>query len=131
MTVATLILAALAAAPAPAAENLIVGGDFEQGASGWSQFWSRSGEGQAAIEPAADGSGNVLAVKHAGAEDWSFQQTSPIEVKPGEIYELSGRLRVEGAGTATLCAILYGVEKKVLRWSPGRPATARCSPTSG
>ena len=61
MTVATLILAALLAAPAPAAENLIVGGDFEQAASGWSRFWSRSGEGRATIEPAADGSGSVLA----------------------------------------------------------------------
>lgn len=123
MTVATLILAALLAAPAPAAENLIVGGDFEQAASGWSRFWSRSGEGRATIEPAADGSGSVLAVKHPGAEDWSFQQTSPIEVKPGEIYELSGRLRVEGAGTATLCVILYGEEKKVLRWTFGGDTT--------
>ena len=42
-----------------------------------------------------------------------------LPVEPGEIYELTGNLRVQGEGTATLCVILYDLEKKAMSWTFG------------
>lgn len=103
-----------------AEENLISNGNFEQGLQGWREFWSRSGSGEGVLDTSVMHSGRqALRVVHSDSEDWSVQQDKSLPVKPGEIYELAGSLRVEGKGTATLCVILYNEEKKPLSWSFG------------
>lgn len=101
-------------------DNLIVGGDFEQGLAGWSKPWSRSGEVAVEIDSAAKHGGRqAVRVKHTGAEDWSLPQEQRLKVAAGEIYELQGALRVEGEGAAELCVVLYDAEGKAIDWSFG------------
>jgi hypothetical protein len=110
----------LTASTAVAGDNLIVGGDFEEGMHGWRDLWSRSGQGKAAPDSSIARTGRqALRVEHPGSEDWSVQQDASLPVEPGEIYELAGSLRVEGQGTATLCVILYDRDKKALSWTFG------------
>jgi len=105
---------------AAAAENLIAGGDFEQGLSAWSGFWSRTPGGSAALEAGTPHAGNhALRIEHTGSQDWSFTQQKRIDVAAGQIYELSGSLRLVGEGTASLSVILYGENGKTLDWSFG------------
>ncbi len=102
------------------AENLISNGDFEQGAQGWREFWSRNGGGKAALDTSAVHSGHkALRVEHSDSKDWSFQQAASLPVVPGEIFELAGSLRVQGEGTATLCVVLYDEDGKALSWTFG------------
>jgi hypothetical protein len=118
--------ALLQSSHAGAADNLIVNGTFESDLSGWNQTWARTGEARADID-AADPHGGKQSVRivHTGAQDWSLAQERHVPVKPGDIYEMRGWVRVEGEGRATLCVVLYGTEKKVLDWSyGGRPLTA-------
>jgi hypothetical protein len=110
-----------------AAENLLVGGDFEQGLSGWNEVWSRTPSVRAQPDPdRAHGGRQSVRIEHAGLRDWSFQQTGRLEVKPGEIYELSGWVRVEGEGDATLCVTLRDPDEEVISWAFGG-RTARAS----
>ncbi len=115
-----LFVLVLIASNATAGDNLIVGGDFEEGMHGWRDFWSRNGEGKALLDtPVAHPGGQTLRVEHPGREDWSVQQEASVQVEPEEIYELAGSLRVEGEGTGTLCVILYDRGKKALSWAFG------------
>jgi len=109
-------------------ENLLTGGDFENGLAGWNEAWSRSGRVRAVLdtEQVHGGSGAVR-IEHTGSQDWSFQQTDALAVKPGEICELSAWVRVEGEGTATLGVILYGARDEVMSWSLGGRSTAATS----
>ena len=50
-------------------------------------------------------------------EDWSLAQQRSLEVKPGQIYELSGWVRVQGRGNTTLCVTLRDAGDKVTDWS--------------
>lgn len=109
-----------------AEDNLIVNGDFEHGLSGWRPFWAREGQGQGALDTTTVRSGSgALHVVHPGQRDWSVQQDASLAVEPGEIYELSGSLRLQGEGTATLCVILFDEAGEALDWSfGGRSVTA-------
>ena len=122
------VLAALLLLPAAAsaAEDLLAGGDFEQDLSGWSPFWSRTPGGAAALDAERPHGGRrSVRIEHTGSEDWSFSQARRLEVKPGQIYELSGWVRLEGEGSTTLCVVLYDGQGKALDWSfGGRTARA-------
>lgn len=119
------VLVVLALGRIASAENLLVNGGFEQQLAGWNQLWTRTPGGKAAIDTGLrHGGQRALRIEHSGSQDWSFQQTEPLAVKPGQIYELSGWLRVEGEGTATLCVTLRGAEDRVIDWAFGA-ATGR------
>lgn len=106
--------------PAVAADNEIVNGSFEQGLEGWNPVWARSGDIRAELDTASPHGGRqAVRIVHTGAEDWSLAQARRVPVKPGDIYEMSGWVRLEGEGNATLCVVLYGAENKVLDWSYG------------
>jgi hypothetical protein len=106
--------------PAPADESLLTNGDFEQGLAGWNDFWSRTPGGGATLDTKQPHSGlQAVQIQHTGSQDWSFQQSKPIVVKPGEIYELSGWIRVEGPGDATLSVILKNAKDEALSWDYG------------
>ena len=105
---------------ASAEDDLIVNGDFERGREGWSEFWSRTPGGQAALDAERKHGGQqALRVEHTGSQDWSVSQQRKLDVQPEQIYELTGWLWVEGEGNATLCVILSDAQGKAIDWSYG------------
>ena len=123
-----LFLILLAPQAAVADENLVVDGDFEQGLAGWNEAWSRTPGIRATLDrQRVRGGSQSVRIEHTGSRDWSFQQARPLDVAPGEIYELTGWVRVEGEGDAVLCVTLYAPDKDVISWSFGgrrTPSTA-------
>ena len=114
------VAAVLLSAPARADENLLKNGGFEQGFADWNDFWSRTPVGNATLDTKKPHSGRqAVRIQHTGSRDWSFQQSKPLDVKPGEIYELSGWVRVEGEGHATLSVILKDLKDKTISWDYG------------
>ena len=110
------ILFAIALA-SPAHENLLVNGDFQQGLAGWSDLWTRTPGGRISLDAhQRHGGAQAARIEHAGIGDWSLAQQRMLEVKPGQIYELSGWVRVQGRGDATLCVTLRDAGDKVTDW---------------
>ena len=113
---ACLILALALASPADA--NLLVNGDFEHGLTGWSDLWTRTPSGKLSLDgQERHGGAHAVRVEHVGKEDWSLAQQRSLEVQPGQIYELSGWVRVRGRGDTTLCVVLRDAADKVIDWS--------------
>ena len=84
-------------------ERLVVNGGFEEGTTGWADFWSRGGGGQAALDTTSPHSGDAaIRVLHSGQQDWSLAQTGRLTVQPGDLFELTAWLKLTGEGTATL-----------------------------
>lgn len=101
-----------------AAPELIVNGDFEQQLDGWQPLWTRTPGGTAAVVGDRVRQGRYAArIEHTGSEDWSFGQGKRLPVRPGEIYELSGWVWVEGEGSATLGVVLRDSRQQVLDWA--------------
>jgi hypothetical protein len=98
--------------------NLLVNGDFEQGMAGWSDFWARTPEGKLALDNhERHGSGHAARIEYAGHQDWSLARQRPLDVKPGQIYELTGWVRVQGTGNTSLCVTLRGEKDQVIDWA--------------
>ena len=113
----TSILLALVLA-APGGENLLVNGDFAEGPSGWSDLWTRTPSGKLALDAQqSHGGKQSLRIVYSGEKDWSLAQQHAIEVKAGQIYELSGWVRVQGRGDTTLCVTLRDAADKVTDWT--------------
>ena len=105
---------------AAAGDDLVVNGGFEQGRTGWSEFWSRTPGGKAVLDAErVHGGKQALRVEHTGSQDWSFPQQRKLDVQPDQIYELTGWLWVEGGGDATLSVILYDAQSNAIDWSYG------------
>jgi hypothetical protein len=100
--------------------DLIVNGGLEHEWEGWDALWTREpGAGTATLDRAARGDGPAARIEHRGAQDWSLAQGRSLAVAPGEIFELSAWLRVEGAGDATLGVITRDSAGKALDWAHG------------
>ena len=121
----TVLLSLLCMLPLSAfsADNLIPNGGFEDLIEGkpirWNGLWCRDGKeaGRLTVETAGAAEGRHAArIEHTGQRDWSLQPEVRLAVKPGDMFVLEGRLKATGAGTATLCAILYDGQKAV-EWS--------------
>ena len=113
---------------APAAENLLEGGDFERGLAGWSELWTRTPGGSTVLDSGLrHGGRQSLRIEHTGSRDWSLQQAKPLPVKPGEIYQLSGWVRLQGEGSTTLCVTLRDAKDQVTDWMFGA-ATSKQTP---
>ena len=109
----------------PSRENLLINGDFEQGLIGWNKLWTRTPSGNAAIDTRLSHSGQrSVRIEHSGQQDWSFHQDRALTVEAGQIYEISGWVRVEGEGTTTLSVTLRGENDKVIDWSFGAVQSA-------
>ena len=121
--IVTLLLAIALTHVATAEQELLTNGDFEQGLTGWNPFWSRSGGGEVGIDTAEAHQGDqAVHIQYDGNEDWSFPQSKSLAVQPGDIYQLTGWLRIQGEGSASLSVILYDRQGKSLSWDfGGRP----------
>ncbi|MGO8749116.1 MAG: glycoside hydrolase [Thermoguttaceae bacterium] len=98
-------------------ENLIRGGDFEQGMSGWSSVWARESPIRALLDTEVrHGGRQSVRIEHGGSRDWALAQAKALRVKPGEIYDLSGWTRVEGNGSVRLSVTLRDAREEVMEW---------------
>jgi hypothetical protein len=113
-----MLLALVSASPSP--ENLLVNGDFEQGLAGWSQLWARSPGGKLTLDGTRrHGGSQAVRVEHSGQKDWSLAQQKALAVQPGQMYEISGWVRVQGTGSTTLSVTLYDAGGKATDWDYG------------
>ncbi len=112
-----------------AAGNIAAGNDgevlletgFETGTEGWAPLWTRAPQsGDLTLDRDRYHSGRqAVRIEHRGQRDWSFGLAQELRVSPGEIYELSAWLWVEGEGDAALAVVLRDRVKKVLDWFYG------------
>jgi hypothetical protein len=102
-------------------KNLVVNGDFKAGTEGWLELWTRdTGAGKAALDSRERHSGvQAMRIEHTGDKDWSLAQTLQLPVKPGDIYELSAWIRLQGNGSATLGVVTRDANGGVLSWDYG------------
>ena len=76
--------------------------------------WSRDKSALTVSSETLDGK-SVGKVVHTGDADWAIQLPESIAVKPGEIYELSCRVTLEGGGHVSTGVTLYD-EKTPTDW---------------
>ncbi|MBL7223859.1 MAG: carbohydrate binding domain-containing protein, partial [Candidatus Brocadiae bacterium] len=123
IALATVLSLALATA-ASAGENLLENGTFDAGLPGWRPAWSRTPTARAAPDRAAKHGGAAsVRIEHTGTQDWSFGVERLVDVRPGQIYELSGWVRVEGQGNAVLGVILRDAKGEAMDWAYGARVT--------
>jgi hypothetical protein len=118
----------LAAAPAKAAaasEQLLTNGDFEKGTEGWNPLWGREDRAAKAALDTGErhGGAQALRIEHTGQRDWSLAHSLDLTVHPGEIYELSAWVRLQGAGSATLGVVTRDATGNTLDWAYGARST--------
>jgi hypothetical protein len=126
-------MASTQAAPAETqAANLLFNGNFEsdtnpaadQSPSGWAKLWSRDGVNSSAIDSAVvHGGAHSLRVDAHGKLDWAVASTKPFAVKAGQIFELSGWIKVDKAERAGFSASAFDSAGKAIDWSLGEAAT--------
>lgn len=101
--------------------NLVTNGGFESGLNGWRPFWSRqAGAGSVALDRQTVHSGAASArLDHRGAEDWSFEPELRVPVQAGDLFELAAWIKLQGAGSITLCVSTWDAPGKNVSWSYG------------
>jgi hypothetical protein len=112
------VLSSTIAAPT----NLVLNGDFSQGDKEWNTLWTRKPEtGKASIVTNNHAEyGKAIKIDYIGDQDWSVNQVHQLKVKPGEIYELSGDVKLHGPGLVTLTVITRDENGEVQNWSLGK-----------
>jgi hypothetical protein len=97
-------------------QNLVVNGRFDQGSTGWSELWLREpNSGTAKIQTTDDKP--ELAIGHAGARDWSFEQTKTLPTRPGDIFRIATVARCDAAGDAGISVVVRNSAGDVLNWA--------------
>jgi len=111
--------------PAPGGESLLKNGAFEKGSEGWEAVWARDPSAvKAVLDPAEHhGSAQSLRIEHTGEKDWSLAHSLHLKVQPGEIYELTAWVRVQGTGGTTLGVVSRDAAGKVINWTYGAMST--------
>ena len=111
----TLLIVLLACSLWAGEQNLLVNPSFNDGVSGWDSIWMRDlNAGETSLVKGA------LRVVYRGNRDWSVGQSRRTPVRPGEVYEFSGRVKVqEGAGAAQLSVVTRDGASQVMEWMYG------------
>ena len=106
-------------------ESLLPNGGFDKGTEGWDPVWAREQSAvKAVLDPAEHhGSAQSLRIEHTGERDWSLASSLVLKVQPGEIYELSAWVRVQGKGGATLGVVSRDAAGKATHWAYGAVST--------
>jgi hypothetical protein len=101
-----------------AGENLLANGAFEEGLGGWHTLWTRDpNAGRAAFDTELrTGGKQSVRIEHTGAQDWSLGQEKPLAVRPGQLYEFRGWVRLQGQGNAEICVVLRDAKNEVTDW---------------
>lgn len=98
--------------------GLVPNDGFEEGLSGWGGLWTREPDaGEVMLDSSIRHSGDRSArVEHTGQRDWSFDPDVRISVQPGDIFELSAWVKIEGKGRTTICVVTYDAKGEVVKW---------------
>ena len=106
-------------------EQLLRNGDFEHGTEGWDALWAREAGAAKAVLDTAErhGGAQALRIEHTGQGDWSLKHSLNLKVQPGEIYEFSAWVRLQGAGSATLGVVTRDAAGNTLDWAYGGRST--------
>ena len=98
--------------------GLVPNGGFEEGLSGWGGLWTREpGAGEVVLDSSIRHGGDRSArVEHTGQRDWSFDPDVRVSVQPGDIFELSAWVKIEGKGRATICVVTYDAKGAVVNY---------------
>jgi hypothetical protein len=105
--------------------NVIQNGGFEEGTDGWNPIWAREqGAAKASLDPAEHHGGiQSLRIEHVGNQDWSLAQSLNLKVQPGEIWDLTAWVRLQGTGSATLGVVTRDAAGTVKDWAYGGQST--------
>ena len=101
--------------------NLIPNGNFTNGLNGWNRLWSREpGTTQIFLDPTMGYSGHAaVRIEHQGQLDWSFHSKPNLNVQAGDLFEMAGWVKIEGAGQCSLGVVTYDALGKVHDWNYG------------
>ncbi|GIX50284.1 MAG: hypothetical protein KatS3mg132_478 [Limisphaera sp.] len=99
----------------------LTNGDFEAGLTGWRPLWTREpGAGRLSLDVGVVHSGRAAArVEHTGMRDWALEPRLRLPVVPGQVVGIQAWARKSGAGTALVCASLWGTNGQVVDWTYG------------
>ncbi len=105
----------------PTGANLLENGDFEKGAEGWDTLWAQeAGAAKSVIDTThPHGGTQSMRIEHTGQKDWSLAHSLTLKAQPGEIFELSAWLLVQGAGSATIGVVTRDATGKTIHWAYG------------
>ena len=111
----------LVSAAAGVPGELVRNGGFELGLLGWRSLWSRqTGAGKVSLDQHIVHAGtNSVRIEHRDAQDWSFEPEVRVAVQPGDIFELETWVRLQGDGSATLCASVWDAQGQNVSWIYG------------
>ncbi len=101
--------------------SVLINGAFDRPlTTGWEGAWSRSpGAATARVESGA------LRITHSGSRDWSVEQSAEIPVRPGEVWRITGRVRIVRLdGAVQLGVTLRDRRGEVLEWVYGTAETS-------
>ncbi len=79
------------------------------------RFWCRDKAAGSGITQQA----GIARVEHKGRNDWSLTPDTQIPVKPGDLFELTADLKVQGEGDAGVCFVTYDAANKAVMWTAG------------
>lgn len=104
LATAALVSVFLAAAGSPATRK----GDA---LAEWHPLWTRAPDaGSAAIDTLVQRPGSRAAsirVEHRGQRDWSLTRRSRVEVREGDVFEISAWVKVRGEGVGQISVVTY------------------------
>lgn len=85
--------------------------------TGWHPLWTREANaGKLYLDETVFHQGKwAVRIEHAGQKDWSFTPKIEIPVLKDQIFELDSWVKINGAGSCTLCVITYDANG-VLDW---------------
>src|ERR1022692_5086607 len=77
--------------------NLLTNPGLARQWDGWTGVWSRDeGAAVASIVSGEKADSHAIYVKHTGTKDWALSQRDLIQVKPGDLYQISARMKSDG-----------------------------------
>ncbi len=78
--------------------------------------WARQPECVTESVMAEDGK-NVIRVEHTGDKDWSLSGGQRVEVEPGDVLRLCGRVKSQGPGAVSISVITRDAAGETLNWT--------------
>ena len=104
--------------------------DFEEGLPGWKLWTRESGKGTLSLDAKGKHDGkNSARIDYQGEKDWSLEPAGRTNVVTGDIFELSGwvKLIVPDRANLILCVSTWDSQGRVQSWDFGaRSASESC-----
>ena len=120
MVSALIAFAVLAVRQGLSGPNLVVNSNLVRDWEGWTEIWCREeSAGQASIVAGRTERSRAVFVKYTGSKDWALSQQKPLEVKPGDVYEVSAWMKTVG-GTSSISVVSHDANASTIQWELGQ-----------